>query len=146
MYAKITKHQQSPKQKLDLPVSGPFQITGKTEHAWNLLELASGKSFLVHADFIIQSARYRNQLIRDRDESDDQPDTSLLKHSPTNSSPISTPVVANSSDPPEDPSKDKGEEKVLKEELDDLPTLKPPVRIQPPRACKNDRLNEKDTE
>ena len=137
LYAKITKHQQNPRQKLDLPVSGPFRITGKTGNAWNLLELASGKSYLVHPDFIIQTTRNRNQLKRELEKSKTQPNSSPITPVPANPYLIRTPIDSNSITPPTVLNKNEGEKEITKEELNDLPTLKPPVRIQPPRTCKN---------
>ena len=45
---------------MDLPVSGPFTIISGKGYAWNLKELSSGKVFIVHPDYIIQSAKQRD--------------------------------------------------------------------------------------
>ena len=53
VYAKVINHRQSPKKKLDLPVSGPFKVIAPQGEAWKLLELSANKSFPVHPDYIV---------------------------------------------------------------------------------------------
>jgi len=59
VYAKISKHRLKPKKKLDMPVSGPFKVMGRKGKAWILKELATEKQYVVHPDYILQSAAQR---------------------------------------------------------------------------------------
>ena len=54
VYAKMDKYHT--KYKLDLPVSGPFVVTGSKGKAWELTEAASGKTYIVHPDYIIEAS------------------------------------------------------------------------------------------
>ena len=51
--AKIDKHCQLPKNKLDLPVSGPFKVISQKGKAWKLQELSTNKNYIVHPDYIV---------------------------------------------------------------------------------------------
>ena len=53
VFAKIEKHQQQPRKKLDLPVSGPFTVLSKNGNAWMLEEISTGKKYIVHADYMV---------------------------------------------------------------------------------------------
>ena len=53
VYAKIDKHQNTPRQKLDLPISGPFQVTNTKGKAYELAHLNTDKKYIVHPDYII---------------------------------------------------------------------------------------------
>ena len=51
VFAKLKKFK--PHQKLDLPISGPFIITGKKGQAFLLHEIKTRRTWIVHPDFII---------------------------------------------------------------------------------------------
>lgn len=55
VFANTTKHCSGPRQKLDLPISGPFVVVGRKGKAWQLKELSSKLTYLVHPDYIIPS-------------------------------------------------------------------------------------------
>jgi len=134
VYANITKHRHSPKRKLDMPVSGPFKVIRAKGNSWVLEELATGKTFVVHPDYIIQSAAQRKRLQLDTraqignskadasssvDDTDD--DTVVVAHqtAKTTTGPRKynfQPTNAETTVPK---------------------TTTPPTRIQPPRSSKH---------
>ena len=50
VYAKIDKHHQVPKNKLDLPVSEPFKVISQRRKSWKFQELSTNKNYIVHPD------------------------------------------------------------------------------------------------
>lgn len=148
VYAKITKHQQTTRQKLDLPVSGPFTIISGKGYAWNLKESSSGKMYTVHPDYIIQTPKQRGNAKKpDTHDIPENTDSQLGETTVSSSlSPIIFPISGNRV--PEEnreentsesavPENENLESPVPKEKTEStLPPVNPPIRIQPPRACK----------
>jgi hypothetical protein len=61
------------KQKLDLPITGPFIVVGKKGRALKLKQLATNKIYLVHPDYIITSATLSSEkVISTENESESQ--------------------------------------------------------------------------
>jgi hypothetical protein len=150
VYAKIDKHRRQPKHKLDLPVSGPFIVVNKKGNAWNLKEISTGKSFVVHPDYIIQSAlqRQRPPTLANNDAelylSDDNTVTTDLhpSHSPASPPPVVKPVSltedAENVPPPTPvmPTDATLVTPVVPHDATLIMPEPPAIRVQPPRACK----------
>jgi hypothetical protein len=54
VFAKLDKYLH--KQKLDLPITGPFIVMGRKGRALQLKEIATKRTYLVHPDYIVPSA------------------------------------------------------------------------------------------
>jgi len=140
VYANISKHRQKPRRKLDMPVSGPFQVVKQKGKAWILKELATGKTFVVHPDYILQSAAQRKQPrlgtpvpagnndvapIQQMDDSDDDTVVIDAKSAPTSTSSTNPAATTTPTNPVVNiPSERK------------VTGITPATRIQPPRKCK----------
>ena len=126
-----------------MPVSGPFTIISGKGYAWNLRESSSGKNYVVHPDYIIQSAKQRKLVTSStKAATDDVPesiDRQLGEPPPSPPPfPILLPVPENVT-PIENNTKNRPESTGNMEENDmevAPATVSPTVRIQPLRACK----------
>ena len=131
VYANISKHRSTARQKLDLPISGPFTVTGRTGKAWRLKEIATKNSYVVHPDFIIPSTakittntkhlpKVERQTNTDDSGSDSEPEN--IESVTVNNTPPATPTALSESNceltPP------------------DSPVEPVPGRTYYPRACK----------
>ncbi len=126
VYARITKHRPL-HQKLDIPISGPFVVLKNKGKAWELKELATKKTFVVHPDFIILSAaaqqpRAREKPFTSETDSDDSETEGYLTLDRTSG----TPVTQLSQTLP-----------AGTESIDTTKPVPPTRRVQPPRECKN---------
>ena len=123
VFARLDKHNPNSK-KLDLPISGPFTVLGPSGKAWKLGDIKTGKTYIVHADFIVGRSITRNQSYAqprpaestDGDDSDD---------SPTDSD---NPVTVETRQQPNIINQPTAEQ-------EGAPVV--PIRRQPDRACKN---------
>ena len=127
VYAKIDKHRQLPKNKLDLPISGPLKVISQKGKAWNLQELSTNKNYLVHPDYIVLGPSVvineKPKITPSQEESsDDNNDPVTISHGKQ-----IIHVNPHSSDENQ-PIYDNTEPKTNPEP--------PQKRMQPPRACK----------
>ena len=126
VYAKLKQKSLS---KLDCPISGPFRVESRRQNAWNLRELSTQKSYVVHPDQIItrkhsvndtktksQPTLLDNENTRYHDDSSDSDDIDH-QYTPPPKTEITPPHYAPDPD-----------SNVISESE---------RRIQPPRTCKN---------
>lgn len=147
VYAKIDKHRQRPKQKLDLPISGPFIVLSNKGNAWNLKEISTGKNFVVHPDYIIQSAMQRTKpqrlvpndavVNKEDDIYTDEPQLGEL-HASTFPVPVYPPVgeAVAPAEETETVTPVASNEPVAPPDATCVAPEPPVIRVQPSRACK----------
>ena len=131
VYAKIDKHRHTPKNKLDLSISGPFKVLAPLGKAWKLLELSTNKKFTVHPDYIVLRPSVTTNV---------NPKIPNIDTSDLSSDDEDTPA-----DPKINPSGIKSEKPIIhskklnENQLNEPETMTEPpfIRRQPDRACKN---------
>ena len=133
-----------------MPVSGPFKIVSSKGNAWNLRELSSGKNYVIHPDYIIQSAKQR-KLANTKVQTDDDNSSIDLQLGELPSGPLPSlipPPVPEVVAPLEIITENADNvAEVVADNLESISEINtenneiatnatPPIRIQPPRACK----------
>ena len=126
VFARIDKHRQQPKTKLDLPVSGPFKVLKKRQQAWQLLEVGSNKTYIVHPDYIVTrpptaKAKVMDESVKVQEDSTD----------PETDSEDSEPIPSQSQS-----GHRRQVDRTNKPDRTGPPSSNKPTRIQPHRACK----------
>lgn len=101
VFANTTKHCSGTRQKLDLPISGPFVVTGRKGKAWQLKEIATNISYSVHPDYIIPSAA-KNPQNRKAPQTLIESESTDSSSGSSSDSETEEPVTANSAAPKHD--------------------------------------------
>ena len=139
VFARLDKHQPNSK-KLDLPISGPFTVLSQAGKAWKLGDLETGKTYIVHADFIVGRSITGNQtdVLTGKQ-------TDVLTGKQTNAHPRelestdgeSSDDLLSDSDNPVTVEIRQQPSEIIQPTAEQEVTPVVPVRRQPDRACKN---------
>ena len=146
VFAKLDKYRTNPRQKLDLPISGPFEVTERRGKAWVLKELATQKVYIVHPDLIVTHKKI--ELVTDpRSSTPPTLTTDLINdleinlddaenNSQTDITTVLPPANSDAGTATGLPAPNATEIADAVPDANPTTQAKLPRRIQPPRACK----------